>query len=128
MKWEPVTEVELPGWNENVPLRAKLRRPSLLSMAATGELPNELLSAAQKLFSEGFSPSLPLDRLGGVLRSVAAAALVEPTLAELERSGCELTDAQFAAIYNFTQGGTRALLPFRPDAPASEPARDVQAV
>lgn len=128
MKWDPVTEVELPGWTDDAPLRATLRRPSLLSMAAKGELPNELLSAAQKLFSEGFSPSLPLDKLGGVLRTVAEAALVEPTLAELERGGCELTDTQLAAIYNFAQGGARALLPFRTDSPAAEPSCDVQAI
>ena len=124
MNYEAVTEVELPGWTDEKPLRAKLRRPSVLTMAASGELPNELLSAAQKLFSEGFSSSLPLDKLGAVLRTIAGAALVEPTLAELERAGCGLTDAQLAAIYNFSQSGARALLPFRTDAHADKPAGD----
>lgn len=114
MTYNTVTEVELPGWRDGEPFTARLRRPSLLSMAATGELPNELLAAAQKLFSEGYSESMPLDKLGAVLRSVAEAALVEPTLAELERAGCALTDVQLAAIYGFAQGGARALLPFRP--------------
>lgn len=125
MNYDCVTEVELPGWTDDRPLRAKLRRPSLLTMAATGELPNELLTAAQKLFNEGYSSALPIDKLGAVLRNVASAALVEPTLAELERAGCWLTDAQLAAIYSFSQSGARALLPFRPDSAADKPVGDV---
>lgn len=109
----PFVEAELPGWDEERPFRAKLRRPSVLTMAATGMIPNELMSAAQKLFCEGADAALPLDQLGRLLRSVAEAALVEPTLAELEAADCTLTDMQLAAIYSFTQAGVRALEPFR---------------
>ena len=125
MTYNNITEVELPGWCDGEPFKARLRRPSLLSMAATGELPNELLSAAQKLFSEGYTEALPIDRLGAVLRAVAEAALVEPTLSELERAGCALTDVQLAAIYSFAQGGARALLPFRASAADARTDGDV---
>lgn len=108
-----VQQVELPGWAEGVPFKAELRRPSLLSMAAQGVIPNELLSAAQKLFGEGFDAKMPLDELGRLLRSVAKEALVSPTLEELEEQGCFLTDVQLAAIYSFAQAGVRALEPFR---------------
>lgn len=108
-----VQQVELPGWEEGVPFRAELRRPSLLSMAAQGSIPNELLSAAQKLFGDGFDAQMPLDQLGRLLRSVAKEALVNPTFEELEEQGCFLTDVQLAAIYSFAQAGVRALEPFR---------------
>ena len=114
--------VELPGWVEGEPFIAKLRRPSILSMAADGTIPNELLSAAQKLFCEGYDAALPLDQLGRLLRSVAAAALAEPTLGELESQGVTLTDMQLAAIYSFTQSGVRALEPFRDRAGADNSA------
>lgn len=114
--------VELPGWVEGEPFIAKLRRPSILSMAADGSIPNELLSAAQKLFCEGYDTALPLDSLGRLLRSVAAAALAEPTLAELDAQGIGLTDMQLAAIYSFTQSGVRALEPFRDRSRADNPA------
>jgi len=108
-----VQQVELPGWKEGIPFKAELRRPSLLSMAAQGVIPNELLSAAQKLFGEGFDAKMPLDELGKLLRTVAREALVNPTLDELEEQGCFLTDVQLASIYSFAQAGVRALEPFR---------------
>ena len=123
-----VQHVELPGWEEGVPFKAELRRPSLLSMAADGIIPNELLGAAQKLFNEGFDSKMPLDQLGRLLRSVAREALVSPTMEELESQGCSLTDVQLAAIYSFAQAGVRALEPFREQSRADNPAGHEQAV
>ena len=105
--------MELPGWNDEAPFIARLRRPSLLAMAAQGVIPNELLTAAQGLFSEGYDAKMPLDQLGKLLISVARAALVEPEYDQLAESGVSLTDVQLAAIYSFTQSGVRALEPFR---------------
>lgn len=108
-----VQRVELPGWCDDVPFTATLRRPSLLTMAAQGAIPNELMGAAQKLFGEGFDAVMPLDSLGRLLRAIAKDALVEPTLEELEAQDAYLTDMQLAAIYTFAQSGVRALEPFR---------------
>jgi len=124
-KYDPLCRVELPGWQDDCPFEAVLRRPSLLTMAAEGSIPNELLGAAQKLFCEGYDTAMPLDRLGRLLRCIAAEALAEPTLEQLEAEGCRLTDLQLAAIYNFSQAGVRALEPFRTGRAASEPAGDV---
>lgn len=115
-------QAELPGWDDEHPFRAVLRRPSLLTMAAEGSIPNELIGAAQKLFCEGYDTALPLDQLGRLLRRIAAEALVEPTLEQLEAQGCRLTDMQLAAIYNFSQAGVRALEPFRTRGAAAQPA------
>ncbi len=121
-KYNATSRVQLPGWEETKPFTAVLRRPSLLTMAAEGSIPNELIGAAQKLFSEGYDTALPLDQLGRLLRRIAAEALVEPTLEQLEAEGCFLTDLQLAAIYSFTQAGVRALEPFRGGRGTSEPA------
>ncbi len=120
-KYNSTSRVQLPGWEDEHPLNAVLRRPSLLTMAAEGSIPNELIGAAQKLFSEGYDTALPLDQLGRLLRRIAAEALVEPTLEQLEADGCRLTDMQLAAIYNFTQAGVRALEPFRAGGTAAQP-------
>jgi len=121
-KYNSTSRVQLPGWEDEHPFNAVLRRPSLLTMAAEGSIPNELIGAAQKLFSEGYDTALPLDQLGRLLRRIAAEALVEPTLEQLEAEGCRLTDMQLAAIYNFTQAGVRALEPFRTGRTAAQSA------
>ena len=123
-RYNATTRVQLPGWQDDQPFEAVLRRPSLLTMAAEGSIPNELLGAAQKLFSEGYDTTMPLNQLGKLLRRIAAEALAEPTLEQLEAEGCRLTDMQLAAIYNFTQAGVRALEPFRTGGAAAQPAGD----
>lgn len=127
-KYNSTIKVSLPGWEEDKPFEAVLRRPSLLTMAAEGSIPNELIGAAQKLFCEGYDETLPLDRLGRLLYRIASEALVEPTLERLESEGCRLTDIQLAAIYNFSQAGVRALEPFRLGGGAAQPACDEQKV
>ena len=111
---EFICEVELPGWSDDKPFCAKLRRPSLLDMAASGHTPNELMASARRLFCEGCDAQLPLDELGRLLCSVAQKALVEPSYAQLEEMRCNLTDMQLMAIYGFAQSGVRALECFRP--------------
>ena len=123
-----VQRVELPGWTDDEPFEAVLRRPSVLAMAADGIIPNELMGAAQKLFGEGFDASVPLDQLGRLLRAVAKEALVEPTLEQLEEQGAYLTDIQLAAVYSFAQSGVRALEPFRQRPGSDNADGNVQAV
>ena len=120
--------VELPGWDEGETFSATLRRPSLLTMAATGSIPNELLGTAQRLFCEGYSESMPIAELGKLLLAVAREALVEPTFDSLNESGVGLTDMQLSAIYSFAQSGVRALEPFRRGGDAAVAAGDEQAV
>lgn len=128
MKYESTQKVLLPGWHEDKPFEATLKRPSLLAMAATGMIPNELMGAAQKLFNEGCDGSLEFDKLGALLIAVARLALVEPSYEQLEAADCSLTDMQLAAIYSYTQAGVRALEPFRLGAAPAESARDEQEV
>ena len=103
----------IPGWfGETV--EVELKRPSILSLAATGAIPNPLMKTARKLFYSGISPDGgDLAEEGRVLLEVAKAALVKPSFDELEAAGIELTDEQLVAIFQYTQLGAKALDRFR---------------
>lgn len=110
--------VRLPDFAEGQPLVARVKRPSLLIMAKQGKIPNTLLGAAGELFTKGGSGvdadnTRMLGDMYDVCHLIAEASLVEPSLAEIESVGLELTDDQMMALFNYSQVGTKALEPFR---------------
>ena len=123
--------VELPGWDQDQPFYARLRRVSLLNLIERGELPNELLKIAHKLTTakqgrfNPFTDSTPeeLVEFTRLLHNFARAALVEPTYQELEENGIFLTDLQLTAIFQYCQKGVQALALFRERPAAPAPAR-----
>ena len=100
--------VELPFFDDDTPFNARLKRPSLLTLCKTGVIPNSLLAAAQKIF-EGEKKGNVKD-YGEVLHTVAYVALQEPGYEDVKDI---LTDEQLTAIFNYTQFGVAALMPFR---------------
>lgn len=107
-------EIELPGFVEEKPFIARLRRPSLLLLAQEGTIPNPLLSAASELFRNGkSSEKAGLKDMGELFRVIARAALISPTYEELEEAGLRLTDNQLLYIYSYSQTGVDALRRFR---------------
>ena len=111
--------IKLPDFAEGQPLIAKLRRPSMLAMAAHGNIPNSLLTTAGQLFTGNSRQSVDtndpnmLKDMYDICRSMAEASLIEPTLQQIEGAGLELTDEQLMAIFNYTQAGIKALENFR---------------
>lgn len=111
--------IKLPDFAEGQPLIAKLRRPSMLAMAAHGNIPNSLLATAGQLFTGNNRQSVDandptmLKDMYDICRSMAEASLIEPTLQQIEGAGLELTDEQLMAIFNYTQAGIKALENFR---------------
>lgn len=99
--------VELPEFDDNTPLTAKLKRPSLLALCKGGAIPNQLLGSAQELF-EG-KQRTDIKKYAEILDIVLAAAMVEPQYSEVENL---LTDVQRLAIFAYTQSGIKALIPF----------------
>ena len=91
-----VNEVALPGFIPGEPFIVKLRRPSLIRLAKEGQIPNQLLGAAAKLFSDGMNPGKD-----------------GTSFEELEAAGIELTDDQLIHIYLYTQKGVQMLNGFR---------------
>ncbi|MEG2622642.1 MAG: hypothetical protein RSC06_07040 [Clostridia bacterium] len=106
--------VELPGWNKDQTVTFRLRRSSLQALVIAGKIPNPLLAAAQRLYEGADSRTkVRFDELMKTMRIVVDDALVEPRLDELTAAGVELTEEQFAAIWQYAQRGAAALVAFR---------------
>lgn len=108
--------LELPGFGNNQPFMAKLKRPSMLSLIKRGKIPNSLLVTASSLFAGKLDVAQDEDnmaKLFDLLDTICEAAFVEPTWKEIKEAGIELTDEQYMAVFNYTQKGVKALEPFR---------------
>lgn len=110
--------VKLPPFIQGQDFYAKLRRPSMLKLVQSGQIPNSLLRTANMLFSGGVNEELDRDDefmkdMFDLIDVLAGAVFVEPSWNELKRAGIELTDEQYMFIFNYTQEGVKALEPFR---------------
>ena len=86
-------EVELPGFGDGKPWKPKLKRLSLLGLARSGKIPNELLSAVTELYQYGTVKTPDLKLAAETMYLIAGEALAEPTLTQLEEAGVPLTDS-----------------------------------
>lgn len=108
--------VELPPFAENQPFVARLCRPSMLSLAKSGKIPNELLSTANNLFVDGKldtkSDPEALKNVFDLFDVICEACFVEPTYKDIQDAGITLTDEQYMFIFEYSQAGVKALKPF----------------
>lgn len=121
--------VELPPFAEGQPFVARICRPSMLILAKSGKIPNELLDTANNLFVNG-KPDIKkdLDVLSTVydlLEVFCEACFLEPTYQELKDIGLQLTDEQLMFVFNYAQTGVRALEPFREQSKSIESLRNI---
>lgn len=113
------TVVELPSFDGVTKFYAKLRRPSMMALVKTKQIPNSLLTSANSIFenglSGGFNPADAqiLDKYFDILEVICEASFVQPTYKEIKDAGIELTDEQYMFIFDFAQNGVRQLEPFR---------------
>ena len=112
------TVVRFPDFTEGQPFVARVRRPSLLVLAKSGKIPNTLLTAAGELFAKGgggldSDNDKMLSDMYDIMHIICEASLVQPTLAEIEGAGIQLSDDQMMAIFNYSQAGVKALESFR---------------
>lgn len=128
-----VQEVALTGFVPREPFYVKLKRPSLMRLAKDGEIPNQLLGAAAKLFNDGVSQMTEdgerFKELSEAVICLAKASLVEPSYDDLEAAGIELTDDQLLDIYLYTQKGVQMLQGFRKEQESesdSEPGKETK--
>lgn len=117
-KYAAGTVVRFPDFAEGQPFVARVRRPSMLVLAKSGKIPNTLLATANELFAKGGAgmdtddPQM-LGNFYDTCRVICEAALIQPTMAEIESVGITLSDDQLMAIFNYTQTGVKALQSFR---------------
>ena len=107
------TEIELPGFAAKETISVRIRRPSLMLLAAEGKIPNTLLASVEDLFEKGDKNTVSFKERAEVFRIVAMASLVSPSWEELQNAGVNLTDLQLLYIYNFSQTGVDTLRRFR---------------
>ena len=110
--------VRFPDFAEGQPFVARVRRPSMLVLAKSGKIPNALLHTASQLFAKGggaldADDKNMLSDFYDTCKIICEAALIQPTLAEIESAGMTLSDDQLMAIFNYTQTGVKALQSFR---------------
>ena len=107
------SEIELPGFAAEETISVRLRRPSLMLLAAEGKIPNTLLASVEDLFEKGDKNTVSFKERAEIFRIVAIASLVSPSWEELQNAGVNLTDLQLLYIYNFSQTGVDTLRRFR---------------
>ena len=125
--------VKLPSFIQGQDFYAKLRRPSMLKLVQSGQIPNSLLRTANMLFSGGVNEELDRDDefmkdLFDLIDVLAGAVFVEPSWSELKQAEIELTDEQYMFIFNYTQEGVKQLEPFREDEEVASTDQYVKAV
>lgn len=108
--------VELPAFSPDKPFVVRLQRPSLLSLAKQGAIPNPLLPQANSLFfgsiaSDRKDPDA-LKKTFDIIEIMCESAFLEPTYDEIKKVGIQLTDQQYLAVFNYTQEGVKALSTF----------------
>ncbi|MDO4721434.1 MAG: hypothetical protein Q4A78_12280 [Peptostreptococcaceae bacterium] len=110
--------VEIEDFAGTGTIAVELKRPSVLEVARSGEIPNELMGLLKDLFvgkgvEEALSKNEDISRLREVFLPIAKAALVSPSYREIEEAGITLTDMQLQEIYSFATGGVKELENFR---------------
>lgn len=110
--------MELPDVAPGMPLYVYVKRPSMLDLISQGKIPNPLAHTASQLFSKGGAgvdqtDPMQLKELTDILHIFCEASFVEPTYAEIKEAGLTLTDEQLMFVFNYVQGGNKALEKFR---------------
>jgi len=112
--------VEFPSFNNDESIYVKLRRPSIMKLAKSGKIPNELLADANSLFANGAGQAInrtvkdedTLNRMFELMEVICEEAFVEPTYKQIKEAGIELTDSQLLAVFSYTQNGVESLKSF----------------
>lgn len=107
-------EVEIDGWEPEVPFVCKLKRVSMMHLVSKGKIPNPLMPAVIALFNGKKDEVNKVDakQMSDIIDLFCKATLVEPTYEEVEEF---LTDSQRTQIFNYAQGGLKRLEKFRKD-------------
>jgi len=107
--------IELPPFGDGTPFIARVRRPSMLKLCKEGVIPNSLLKQATSLFTSGNDSidKISITEIYDICEIICMSALVVPTYEEVQAANLELTDEQVMAIFQYSQGGVKALENFR---------------
>lgn len=114
--------VDIAGFEPGQYITVRLRRISLMALCKSGKIPNSLLQKSTELFTgpkgKGQKPDEAkilenigeLDGINQIIDTVCEAAMIEPKFEDVKEF---LTDEQKTEIFQWTQGGIKALESFR---------------
>lgn len=113
--------LEFPGFTDDKPFVARIRRYSLMGLATSGKIPNPLIVHAQRIFDNADKLMKGEKELTAKERNEITAleavllheSLVEPTYQQIIDIGLELSPIQKALIIEASQGDTSRLNHFR---------------
>lgn len=105
--------IELTPFSGTKPFNVRVKRLSLLGLCQSGQIPNQLLGVARKLFYQDNLQQIDLKEYGTVIDIICKNVLVEPTTDQLKEIDLELTDSQKFELWMYSQQGVEGLKSFR---------------
>ena len=106
--------IDIHGWEPGETIPVKVRRVSMTSLIASGQVPNTLLrhaySDADEFVAVARDDTDTTAQAVAMIDAVAKAVLLEPSWNEV---GEFLTDEQKIDLFNYAQGGLASLETFR---------------
>lgn len=113
--------VDIAGFEPGQYITIRLRRISLMTLCKSGKIPNSLLQKSTELFTGTKGNGKPdeakvlenigeLNGINQIIDTVCEAAMIEPKFEDVKEY---LTDEQKTEIFQWTQGGVKALESFR---------------
>ncbi|MFL0197273.1 hypothetical protein ACJDU8_17160 [Clostridium sp. WILCCON 0269] len=113
LKNQTTEVIELSPFTGSTPINVRVRRLSVLGLCEKGEIPNQLLGVARKLFYQDKIDQIDLKEYGKVIEIICRNTLVEPSVDQLKGIDLELTDEQKFEIWAYSQRGVEGLKSFR---------------
>ncbi|ADK16172.1 hypothetical protein [Clostridium ljungdahlii] len=105
--------IELSPFSGNKPFYARVKRLSILGLCQSGQIPNQLLGVARRLFYQDKIDQIDLKEYGKVIDIICENTLVEPSMKQLKEINLELTDTQRFELWAYSQQGVEGLKSFR---------------
>ena len=105
--------IELSPFSGNKPFYARVKRLSILGLCQSGQIPNQLLGVARRLFYQDKIDQIDLKEYGKVIDIICENTLVEPSIKQLKEIDLELTDTQRFELWAYSQQGVEGLKSFR---------------
>lgn len=128
LKKQSTEIIDLQPFSGDKLIRVRVKRLSILGLCQSGEIPNQLLGVARKLFYQDKIEQIDLKEYGKVIDIICKNTLVEPSIEQLKEIELELTDEQKFELWAYSQQGVEGLKSFRKVAKANMDNNDVKDV
>ena len=113
LKKQSTEIIDLQPFSGDKLIRVRVKRLSILGLCQSGEIPNQLLGVARKLFYQDKIEQIDLKEYGKVIDIVCKNTLAEPSIEQLKEIELELTDEQKFELWAYSQRGVEGLKSFR---------------